>query len=133
MTFKHLFVTAVTGTALLAGSLATLTAADDVSKQEPKDIHDVMEWAHKGKESTAAKVKEGKGTKDEIATLLRFYKFMATQKPELGDAASWKEKTAALVAATEKLQKGDADAVESYKKAVNCKACHDVHKPKDEK
>ncbi len=133
MTFKHLFVTAVTSTALLAGSLATLTAADDVSKQEPKDIHDVMEWTHKGKESMAAKVKEGKGTKDEIATLLRFYKFMATQKPELGDAASWKEKTAALVAAAEKLQKGDADAVESYKKAVNCKACHEVHKPKDEK
>lgn len=132
MKFKNIFVTTVTGTALLASSLTALIAADDVSKKEPKDIHDVMEWTHKGKESMAAKVKEGKGTKDEIAILLRFYKFMATQKPELGDGASWKEKMTALVAAAEKLQKGDTDAVESYKKAVNCKACHDVHKPKDE-
>ncbi len=110
----------------------SLSAAEDITKKDPKDIHDVMEWAHKGRDSMAARVRDGKGTPDEINTLVRFYKFMATQKPELGDDASWKAKTDALVAAAEKLKKGDADAAEAYKKAVNCKACHDVHKPKDE-
>jgi hypothetical protein len=117
---------------LLAGTITALNAAEDVTKKEPKDIHDVMEWAHKGRESMATRARDGKGSKDEVDTLLRFYKFMATQKPPQGDDASWKEKTAALVAAAEKLKKGDADAAEAYKKALNCKACHDVHKPKDE-
>ncbi|HSH15299.1 MAG TPA: hypothetical protein VLD18_04640 [Verrucomicrobiae bacterium] len=131
---KHLktILTAVAGAVLITGSMASLTAADDVSKKDPKDIHDVMEWTHKGRESMAARVRDGKGSKDEVATLLRFYKFMATQKAPEGDAASWKEKTTALIAATEKLQKGDASAADLYKTAVNCKACHDVHKPKDE-
>lgn len=122
--------------ALFAAASLTVNAgllmAAEGEQKTPKDIHDVMEWAHKGRESTAAKVRDGKGTPDEVDTLLRFYKFMATQKPPQGEEASWKEKTSALVAAAEKLKKKEPDAVETYKKAVNCKACHDVHKPADE-
>jgi len=132
MKIARIVITTVAGAFLLAGSTSLLSAAEDVTKKEPKDIHDVMEWSHKGRESMASRVRDGKGTKDEVDTLLRFYKFMATQKPPQGDDASWKEKTAALVAAAEKLKKGDADAAETYKKALNCKACHDTHKPKDE-
>lgn len=132
MKIARAVITTFASAALLAGFTTVLRAAEDVTKKEPKDIHDVMEWAHKGKESMAAKVRDGKGTPDEINTLLRFYKFMATQKPPQGDEAGWKTKTAALVAAAEKLKKGDAGATEAYKTAVNCKACHDAHKPKDE-
>lgn len=132
MKITHTLRLTIASALLLAGSIPVLHAAEDLTKKEPADILDVMEWAHKGRESTAAKVRDGKGTKDEVATLLRFYQFMAKQKPPQGDDASWKEKTAALVAAAEKLKKGDVDGVETYKKAVNCKACHDVHKPKDE-
>jgi len=132
MKLKSILPTFLGITALLGASLTLVTAAEDATKKEPKEIHDVMEWAHKGRDSMAARVRDGKGTPDEINTLLRFYKFMATQAPPQGDAGSWKEKTAALVAAAEKLKKKDADALETYKKAVNCKACHDQHKPKDE-
>lgn len=127
---KTLFSTLV-GAALLGGSLLPLAAAEDLSKKEPKDIHDVMEWVHKGKESMAARVRDGKGSKEDLAILIKFYKFLATQKPEKGDAASWKEKTTALLAATEQLNKGEAGAQEAYKKAVNCKACHEAHKPEE--
>lgn len=130
---KHLktILTVVAGAALITGFVTSLTAADDLSKKAPKDIKEVMEWTHKGRESMAARVRDGKGSKDEIATLLRFYKFMATQKAPEGDAASWKEKTTTLIAATEKLHKGEPSGVELFKQAVNCKACHDVHKPKE--
>lgn len=41
----------------------------------------------------------------------------------------WKDKTAELYAAAQLLEKGEAGAVAKYKDAVNCKACHSVHKP----
>ncbi|HAV63701.1 MAG TPA: hypothetical protein DCY13_15210 [Verrucomicrobiales bacterium] len=127
-------VIALLAGATLAAGTAMVAVADHHGgeKKNPKDIHDVMEWTHKGRESMVAKVRDGNGTAAEIETLLRYYKFMATQKPPQGDEAAWKERTAALVAATEKLAKKSPDAIENYKKAVNCKACHDVHKPKDE-
>jgi hypothetical protein len=87
---------------------------------------------HVRRTASCSRVRDGKGTQDEIATLLRFYKFMAKQTPPEGSATDWKAKTDSLVAAVEKLQKGDAGAPEEYKKALNCKACHDSHKPKDE-
>ena len=112
----------IAGAALLAGPVPTAPAAEDLSKKEPKDIHDVMEWSHKGRESMAAKVRDGKGTPDEINTLLRFYKFMAAQKPPQGDDASWKEKTEALLKAAK------ADDGKALKKAANCANCHKEHK-----
>jgi cytochrome c1 len=125
---KALFSTLVAG-ALLAGSSTQLPAAEDLSKKEPKAIKDVMEWTHKGRESLVAKVRDGKGTAEEIDLLVRYYKFMATQKPPQGDEAGWKAKTAALVAAAEKLKQQESGAADLYKTAVNCKACHDAHRP----
>lgn len=126
-------ITAIIAAIVAVGTTTTiLHAADDLSKRQPKDIEDVMKWAHKGKDSIAAHVRDGNGTPDEINTLIRFYKFMAKQKAPRGDAADWKEKTEALLKATEDLKKNEPGAVEAYKKAVNCKACHDAHKPKDE-
>ncbi len=122
------FAVAVTGLSL------TVFADEDkpVDKKKPADIHDVMEWSHKGKESIASHVKDGKGTDEEIEMLVIYYNFMAKQKPPEGDMDSWKSKTDALVKAINKVQKKDASGVAEFKEAVNCKACHNVHKPKDE-
>ena len=52
-------------------------------------------------------------------------------KPPQGDMASWHEKTMKLASAADGLGKGEAGAPERYKEAVNCKACHEAHKPKE--
>jgi cytochrome c2 len=48
----------------------------------------------------------------------------------VGDDASWKEKTEALTKAVAALETGAADAPKTFEAAANCKACHEVHKPK---
>lgn len=58
-------------------------------------------------------------------------KTLHAAQPPKGEAAFWKEKTDALVAAGEKLEKGEADAGAALKAAANCKSCHDVHRTKN--
>jgi hypothetical protein len=88
-------------------------------------FEEIMKKGFKGsKESPALlkKVTGGSATAEEKAKLAEYIKKLATLKPEKGDAASWKEKTDALVKAIEK------DDVAALKEASNCKACHNVHK-----
>ena len=54
--------------------------------------------------------------------LAKYARWLAAYKPEKGDAASWKAKTGAIVAA---IKAGDQAGLN---KAANCKACHNVHK-----
>lgn len=118
----------------VAGLSLTVLAEDQkpVDKKKPADIHDVMEWSHKGKDSIVAHVRDGKGTDEEIELLVIYYNFMTNAKPPEGDMESWKAKTTALVNSINKVKKKDVNALAEYKEAVNCKACHEVHKPKDE-
>lgn len=126
----------ISGIAIAVISIATtvtvLNAAEPASSKKFKDIEDVMKFAHKGKDSIAAHVRDGKGTDEEFETLLRCYEFLATQKPPRGDMADWKVRTTGLVEAAKALQAHKPGAVARYKKAVDCKACHDLHKPKDD-
>lgn len=85
--------------------------------------------APKGTDPVCKKATDGKASPEELKKLVAAYKTLATAKPPKGDDASWKEKTGKLLAATESLQKGETGAVAKYKDAVNCKACHSVHKP----
>ena len=97
--------------------------------QEPKSIKDVMNGVHKGgKDSVLTKITDGKGTDDDIKKLVSMYEFLATQKPPMGDEKSWKDKTTALVAAAKEVS--EKKPVDNLKKATNCKACHDIHRPK---
>lgn len=122
--------------AAMAVTGLTLTAFADHheegDKKNPKDTHDVMEWGHEGKDSIAARVKGGNGTPEEIDLLVIYYKVMAKSKPPEGDMASWKKKTSALVKSIGDLQAEKPNALAEYKDAVNCKACHKLHKPKDD-
>lgn len=85
--------------------------------------------APQGVDTIAKKATLGKATPQELKELAAGYKAMTTEKPPRGEMASWKEKTAKLAAAGEALAKGAPDAVERFKEASNCKACHSEHKP----
>ena len=113
--------------ALTAGFTLKSLAED---KKAGSSIKDVMKEKFKGDTSDIKKAVKGELSKEQVASLLASVKAMAEQKPKKGDEASWKEKCAALVAAVEKLEKGEAGAGDAVKNAANCKACHDVHKGK---
>jgi hypothetical protein len=99
------------------------------SLTQAKSIKDVME-SHKGKESMVSKIVAGKGSDEDHKKLLGLYEFLATQKPPMGDEASWKEKTSALISVTKDVVAKKEGALDALKKASDCKACHSVHKPK---
>jgi len=85
---------------------------------------------HKGKESFLANVLAGKGSDDDLKKLVGAYEVLAAQKPPTGDEGSWKNLTAALLAAAKDAQAKKEGAIEKLKAASNCKACHEPHKPK---
>ncbi len=92
-------------------------------------VKDVMAL-HKGKESFLANVLSGKGSDDDLKKLVSAYEVMVAQKPPTGDEASWKTLTAALLAAAKDAQGKKEGALDKLKAATNCKACHELHKPK---
>jgi mono/diheme cytochrome c family protein len=73
-------------------------------------------------------VADGKATAEEKKQLVEFYVALAANKPPKGDEASWKEKTAALLAAAKDAEAGKEGAGAALTKAVNCMACHSAHK-----
>lgn len=127
---KFLMVSAV-GAALSLAVLSTSYAADGDNKDSrTKEFMKKYHKAPKGVEPVAKRAAEGKATPQELKELAAGYHMMAKEKPPEGDMASWKEKTTKLAAAADALVKGEPDAPARYKEAVNCKACHEVHKPK---
>lgn len=106
---------------------ATIAAQQDAEKSA---IKDAMKGGFKGDTSYAKLASTGKATKEEIAKLKAYCESLCKEKPPVGDDASWKEKTDALTKAVADLEAGAADAAKNFEKAANCKACHEVHKPK---
>ena len=90
-----------------------IAAADKITHEQ---IEEVMKKGFKAKlhEDLAANK----------VVLAKYATWLAAYKPPKGDAESWKKKTAAITAA---IKANDQPAL---KKAVNCKACHGVHKKK---
>lgn len=116
--------------ALMAGGLFLRPAQAAEDKKDP--IKEVMKTCHKapkGEDPICKRAVDGKASADEIKKLVAGYKELCAAKPPKGDEASWKAKTGKLLAAAEALQKNEAGAAAKYKDAVNCKACHEVHKP----
>ena len=101
-----------------------------VSADEKLTIKQIMEKSHKGKEAPIQVVLAGKADEKLLKEFLSWFESMAAQKPELGDEASWKTKTAALVEATKGLIEKKPNALETMTTASDCKACHSIHKPK---
>jgi hypothetical protein len=122
---------------LLCGAVAALAllvvGQIGATNLAPKTIKEVMAEGHKaakGETPLCGKANAGKATKEEAAKLLALYEDMAKSTPKKGDAAAWKTKCEALIAATKKLAADptNKDAVAAYKAAVNCMGCHKDHK-----
>lgn len=110
-------------TLLLAAATIGSASAADVIKESMKKYH-------KPDDAIAKKVGKGEASDAEIAELLKSYEAMKGAKPAKGDPSSWETKTGAVISALKKVQAKDASGVSEYKKAINCKACHEVHKGK---
>jgi hypothetical protein len=107
--------------------LAALRAADDAPKYT---IKEVMKMAHAGDNALAKKVASGKASKEDKKKLVDLYTALAADTPKKGDADSWKDKTSALLDAAKAVDDGKDGAAKDLKKAMDCKACHTVHKGK---
>jgi hypothetical protein len=113
---------------LLAVAFAGMTvlgAADDKPKY---DIETIMEKAHDKDEGLYKKVAGGKASDAEKKQLLELYVELGKNKPPKGGKDSWKKKTDAMIGAAKDVVADKDGSIASLKKAVNCKACHDVHK-----
>ena len=82
------------------------------------------------KDGLCKKVASGKGEEGDAEKLLKLFTAMSKLDPPKGDAASWKAKTDALVAAAKDCVDGKEGATKALGAAANCKACHSVHKGK---
>ena len=119
------FVLATLTLGALSG-LATFQAADG---DKPKNsIEEVMEKAHKGKNSLFKKVVSGNANADQKKELLGLYQDLSKNKPEKGSQDDWKKRTSAMVSAAQEAVDGKPGAGPKIAKAANCKACHDLHR-----
>lgn len=91
-----------------------------------------MKALHKGDDSIGKKVSKGEGTPADFKKLVEYYSSLPLNDPPQGDAAVWKKKALALLASAKALEAGTPGALDQYKEAVNCKACHSEFKPKDD-
>lgn len=112
---------------LVLGGLASVTTA--AHHEEKLDLETIMKKYHKGKTSLAVRAGKGEADAKELKALVGYYTAMTKLEPPRGSATSWKKKTMALVQSAKMLAEGDKGGAEQYKKAVNCKACHNTHKP----
>ena len=105
--------------------LSLTSGAQDKAKHS---IKDVMQACMKG--GLCKKVASGEASAEDKAKLVEMFEALAADKPPKGDDASWKEKTAALVAAAKDCAAGKDGAGAALGKAANCMGCHSVHKGK---
>ena len=117
-------------TARVFAAIAMLSSISVSSADDHKVIEEAMKGGFKGDTSLAKLASEGKASKEDIAKLKAYCESLVKAKPPVGDDASWKTKTEALLKSVVDLESGAADAPKAFEKAANCKACHEVHKPK---
>ena len=131
--------------AAMIAAFGVVVSVGAIVAQDKKDvptIKEIMAEAHKGKKSLIAKLKAGvKEEKwDDIAKDAEKFKDLGValgkNKPEKGEAASWKELTAEYKKSTAAVAKGvekkDQKAANEalVKIGKSCTSCHDEHKSK---
>ena len=119
----------------IAGAvLAALGVAAFDAPAKPKyTTQEVMQTIHKGQENIGKRVSKGEASKDDLAKMVEYYAALPLNDPPRGEKAKWLERTTALVKASQELKAGKADALDHYKAASSCKACHEAHKPEEKK
>ena len=105
----------------------TLVLGEDATPKP--SIKDIMKADNKGDDSIVKQIIAGKGTQQQVDKLITDYKLLCELQPPRGDKDSWKNKTTALLEATEGLKLDDKASIAKFKTAVSCRECHSVHKP----
>ena len=126
---KKAIAAAAAAAIIASGAVLREARADDANEAAIKEVMKTYHKAPKGVDPVCKKAINGQASPEELKKLVLAYKTLTTTKPPKGDEASWKEKTGKLFEAAQALEKGAPDAAANYKKAVDCKACHSVHKP----
>ena len=85
-------------------------------------IREIMQNGFKAEGNLKKQMLDGKATTEQKAQFIDYVENLAQYKIRKGNAASWKEKTTALIVAAK------GTDLPALKKATNCKACHSVHK-----
>ena len=117
--------------AALLAAIAFAPLAWAEAKKPKYSIKEVMKEIHKGDDNIGKRAVKGVASKQDIAKMVEYYESLPQNEPPRGEMASWKEKTEALVKASRALKAGEPGAVDSYKNAANCKACHTAHKQQE--
>jgi hypothetical protein len=99
------------------------------AKKPKYSVKDVMKAIHKGEDNIGKRVSKGEASQEDIAKMVEYYESLPLSEPPRGEPESWTVKTATLVKSARALKSGEAGALDAYKAASNCKACHNVHKP----
>ncbi len=116
-------------TAVAVMAIACVAVCVQAADEKPKyTIKQVMKDLHKGDDALCKKVAKGEGSPADLKKFVEYYSSLPLQDPPKGDAKEWKEKTTKLLAATKALEAGKPGALDEFKKAINCKACHTAHK-----
>ncbi|MBA2117921.1 hypothetical protein [Bremerella alba] len=111
---------------LLSVALLSGVAMADKGKDSKFSTEEIMKKAMKG--GLVAKVAKGEASEEDQKLVVEMLESLAKNPPHKGSEESWKEKTAALLAAAQGAVEGKKGADAKLKKAMNCKSCHDEHK-----
>jgi hypothetical protein len=117
--------------AALAVSLVGVGIAEEKKEEKPQSTKAIMKkyhYAPKGEDPLCKKFGAGKLSDAEMKEIVAAYEDMIKNKPPKGDEESWKKKTTALLAAAKDVADKKEGAAEAFGKAVNCMACHSVHR-----
>lgn len=119
---------------ILSVASLTVLALTSSSTGAPKPkytIKQVMKEAIKGHSALVKKACKGTATPEEVAKMIEYFRAMAECTPPKGDLDSWKQKSGALLEAALKVQKAPQDKAASLalEHAVECRQCHNPHKP----
>ena len=122
-------ILAILTVACIAFCSSAFVFADHHKSKAKYTIKKVMQEAMK--KGKLKKVLAGDASDDEKKELLDLYISLMENKAKVGDADSWHKKSEAVVLAAAAVVVGRDGAMDQLKGATNCKACHDVHKPKN--
>lgn len=126
------------GTTILAGFAGC--SSSGFGSKPTKAVEQVMEAgfkgmdpALKGADTVAGRIGAGTATEADIQLMVDLTRQLTLNKPPKGELASWTEKTSALYAAAKGVAAHKPGALDAWKQAVNCKACHSAHRPEQAK
>jgi hypothetical protein len=112
-------------------AVMALTSSSTGAPKPKYTIKQVMKDAIKGHTALVKKACKGTATPEELARMVEYFRAMTQCVPPKGDLDSWERKSGALLEAALRVQKAPKDKAASLalENAVECRQCHNPHKP----